>query len=276
MKYVVGLLVVIFLVRIDMFLGALERLGGKIKSAQERGPDPDSILAEPTEIISIKEDKAIGRTPKSEFFTLLNDFYQSPTRETRERVVALFRREPKILGAVKDPVFEGELLKMSDLVYNKSTELPLLLLDFLGILEGENLDLIKRFFTMILDNDFDQFVATYSRSKDSNCIIASTFPHPVPEDEIMNELLDREYAITEFLKKEKIDPLHQGFARGCLMVVKHQINKLAPQVLPSNSTAAPEESASASTDPQSTTPNQPEPMTPEQDLPVPVIIIPKP
>lgn len=228
MKYIVGILVVFMLVRIDMVILGVETLSEKLKSKTGGSTPQAEALPQPDNIISIKEDKALGRTPRSEFFSLLDDFHLNPDREVREKLIEVLRKNPTVLGFKLDPVFEGEIFKMADLVYNNSPELPNLLVELTGLLQGENLDMVKRFFTILMDHDLEPFLRAYTRTKDANCIIAGQMGHRVPEEELLNEYIEREDAFKTYLAKEKVDPALQAYAKNCLLILQLQMSKLAP------------------------------------------------
>lgn len=227
MKYVVIVMVVLILVRIDMILLGIEKLGEKLKS-NSSSPVSGETLPQPEVPITIKDDQslALARSPRSEFFALLDDFHLNPKREVREQLIGLLKKNPNILGTNLDRVFEGEIMKLTDLIYNKSLELPLLLVDFLELLQGENLEFVRKFFTIMLDDDVEFFLKAYSRTKDTNCMIASLMGHQLPEEEVLNEYIEREQNLKAFLEREKIDPVIAMVGNNCLMVVQLQISKL--------------------------------------------------
>lgn len=290
MKYVVIFLAVIALAKIDMIILGFEKIGESLKKTSKPAPVVPTNIVQSDDHVSIKEDKAIGRTPKSEFFTLLDDFHLNPSKENRMALIDLLRKHPTILGPKLDTAFEGEIFKMVDLIYNKSPELPLLLVDLLSVLQGENYEMIKRFSAILLDNDPDRFFLTFARSKDSNCSIAGLMGFRVPDEELFNEYVEREDLIAEFQAKEKIDPSAANYARICMMVLKMQLNKLSPPdgYAPAPAAAEPAPATQAEPEPApapapAPTPAPapvtpapapaPAPMTPEEktNLPVPVI-----
>lgn len=250
-------MIVLMLVRIDMILLGIEKLGEKFKSSTSQQTTAET-LPQPEIQIPINEDRSLARTPRSEFFALLDDFHLNPKREVREQIIEVLRKNPTILGTKLDPIFEGEIFKMADLIYNKSPELPLMLLDFLGLLQGENLEMVKRFFTLLMDNDIEIFLKFYSRTKEITCPIGVLLGHKVPEEEVLNEFIEREQSLKAFLAGEKIDPALSVLGNNCLTVVQMQINKLSniptPPPAPASVEAPPSEPAPAPAPVQSSTP----------------------
>jgi hypothetical protein len=224
MKYLLILFAVLILVRIDLVIHGIESLAKKV----EKNQHPiiiNPIIAE-SEIIPISEDRALKRTPRSVFFSLLVDFQTYPDQQVREQIIEVLRKNPKILGPDLDTVFEGEIYKLTDLIYNKNSELPLFLLDMMELLQGENLELVRRFSTIMLDNDLESFLSAYSRSKDTNCMIAKLHGFKVPKLEQFNGYYERDKMLTDFLKRDKIDPTIKALAKNCQLVVKLEIDKL--------------------------------------------------
>ncbi|HXH75022.1 MAG TPA: hypothetical protein VNJ08_08655 [Bacteriovoracaceae bacterium] len=229
MKYVYIFIVVIILVRIDILIHGVETLISKAKKTNVQTEALPSSDPQTNNIIPFTEDKSINQGPKSTFYILLDDFHINPIKSVREQLIEVLRKNPSIVGIKLDPVFEGEIFKLTDLIYNKNTELPYLLLDFLEILQGENLEMVKRFFTIMMDNDLERFLKAYSRGKDTNCMIANLLGHRVPEEELVFEYREREEKLTQFLTGEKIDPAISGLAKKCLLVLQLHLNKLAPE-----------------------------------------------
>lgn len=228
MKYVYILLVVIMLVRIDLVIHGIETLMSNIKSSSAPAI-ATPVLPQPDDLISIQEGNAVNLKPRSVFFSLLDDFHTNPTAEVRASAINVLMKNPTIFGPKLDRTLEGEIFKLSDLIYNKNKELPNFLMNLTELLKDENLEMVNRFFTIMLDSNPEMFLRTYTRSKDTNCIIAGLLGHRVPDEELVPEYREREEILNEFMAKEKVDPVLSALAQKCLLVVKLQINKLAPE-----------------------------------------------
>ena len=88
--------------------------------------------------------------------------------------------------------------------------------------------MVKKFFALWMDINMEQFLVAYSKTKDSNCIIATTFGDPIPENEKLNEYYEREDALKALLAKENINPVVEALAKNCLLVLGLEIAKIAP------------------------------------------------
>ncbi len=230
MKYIFILLGVIILVRIDLVIHGIETLARNVSKVSQRPATTDNLVVNdsmvPNDVVSIKEDKSLKRTPRTEFFTLLEEFSLSPTNETRLKLRLIVEKNPKLFSEKLDTDLEAQIFKMIDLIYNKNKEFAFLLLDLLEFLVGENKLMVEKFFTILMDSNLDLFLNTYSKSKDKNCMIAKFLGHKIPEDEVMNELLERQVILHDYLLRDKIDPLIENLAKNCQLVLNLEITKL--------------------------------------------------
>lgn len=226
MKYIVALALVIFLVRIDFFLGQLERL------AQRFTPVPPEIEAsiEQTDrqLIPVSQDQNLKQTPKEVFLSLLSNFRVSPDKAIREKALEVFKAHPTMFSKTLDTELEAQIFRWQELLHNNEPEVVPFLITLLNILQGENLDMVKRFFSLWIDIDLANFIAAYSGTKDSNCLIITTFGHNIPEDEKLNEYYEREDALKAFLERPNLDPAQKALASNCLLVLGLTISKSTP------------------------------------------------
>jgi hypothetical protein len=259
MKYLVIILVVVILVRIDVLMHGVDTIANKVQSRKEsRIPDIEPNVQPSDDLISIKDDRSLVRTPRIEFFTLLEDFHLRPSSEIKDKMVEIFKKKPDLFGSKLDKQLEAEIFKLTDLIYNKNSDFAYLLVDLTENLKGENLEMIKRFFTIMMDSNLELFLKVYSRTKDSNCMIAKLMGHRFPAEELLNEFIERQELLDNFLSQEKIDPTIHLLAKSCQLVVNMEVNKLNP-----DNVSAPEET---------TTPapaENPIPPTPETQVPTP-------
>lgn len=227
MKYVIGFVLIALMVRIDVVLkvfdNALAFLGREstpVISATE--------VRTTTDLVSVKDDKAVKPNPKNTFINMLENFASSPDATIRLKAMEAFRSQPTMFKLTKDTELEGAISSWRDLIVQNSPELPLFLLDLLTILQGENKEIIVRFYSLLMDNNLNLFLSTYTKSKDTNCSIATVVGDPLPEEEKINELYDRERALNTFVSQEKIDENQKAFANVCLLVLRLHLAKLAP------------------------------------------------
>lgn len=219
MKYVWIFVAVIVFVRIDLVLHLYDKIADKIETQRIPEVQPSEV-SEPNEIISMKDDMTLRQTPRTVFFTLMDDFRLNPNASVREDAMTVLLKHPDLLRAPKDEQFEATLFRWRDLVVQNVRELPLFLNDLLAVTKGENLELVKRFYSLILDHNVETFLLNYPRAKDPNCVIAAVTSDRLTPQTKYTVLFERDQEITEFLNRDKIDPLLQVYASSCQMVVK--------------------------------------------------------
>lgn len=224
MKYIVALLLVLLLIRIDVLMHIFDQASEKVQ--RFFAPTSQPSVAEAPVIIPLNEDRSFKQNPKRTVLMLLTEFKVNPEPDVRLRIISTFKSDPSLLGNELDLRLESAIFGLRDLIYQKEKELPLLLVDLLNVLKGENREMVRRFFSLIMDHDLASFLQIYSQSKDENCMIASELGDELPEQEKINELKIRLKALGKYLERE--DATHKVLASNCQLVVQIQINKLSP------------------------------------------------
>jgi len=230
MKYLVIILVVVILAKIDVLLHGVDTIANKFQATREsRTPEVDPNMQPSDDLISIRDDRSFARTPRLEFFTLLEDFHLRPNREIRDRIVEILKKNPGLFNTKLDKKLEAEIFKLTDLIYNKNSDFAYFLVDLTEHLQGENLEMIKRFFTIMMDSNLELFLKVYSKTKDTNCMLAKLMGHRFPPEELLNEFIERQELLDNFLSQEKIDPTIHLLAKSCQLVVNMEVSKLNPE-----------------------------------------------
>ena len=226
MKYLAIIVLVILLVRVDVLLGLFDKLGEKFAA---RSPEiPATELTAPVDTIPLNKDQSFKQTPRQVFLALLEDFHADPQKEIRLKALDYFKNHPTIFTQKLDTDLEAAVFRWRDLLNLNEPELANFLIDLLNILQGENQIMVKRFFALWMDINMEHFLTAYSKTKDTNCLIATTFGDPIPEEERLNEYYDREDALKAFLAKENINPVEKTLATNCQLVLGLEISKIAP------------------------------------------------
>lgn len=227
MKYIAVLALIVFLVRIDFFMGIIDRLYDKAS------PAPADVKSEDVgsnrEVIPVNKDVSLKQNPKLNFLSLMEDFKTAPVAEIRNRAMNVLRENPTMFGIKLDSDLEGQVFGWRELVSSNEPEVANFVLELMAVLQGENQELMKRFFVAWFDTNLPFFIAAYSRTKDANCAIAKTFPYPLSEEDQLNEFYEREEMLIAFLGREKLDPVHKELAQNCKLQVVIEIDKLAPK-----------------------------------------------
>lgn len=227
MKYIVILVLVFVVIRIDFFLGLFEKAAQKVQPAPVEVDASD--VRSKRETIPFKDDPNFKQqTPKKRFLALLEDFHSSPIPEIREQAKAILKTNPTMFGPKLDPELEVQIFRWRDLLINNDQEAVNFILDLMLIFQGENQEMMKRFFSLWMDINMEHFIQAYSRTKDSNCSIATTFGDNLPEEEKRNEIYEREAALKALVAKENIQPVHKALATNCLLVLGIEIAKFPP------------------------------------------------
>jgi hypothetical protein len=233
MKYVVIVAIVILFVRIDFWLGLFDQANENFSSETEEVSSTETSPARET--ISMKDDSSFKTAPKTIFLSLLDFFRSSPSSETRQRALTILKENPTMFNQKLDKELESQIFRWRELLNNNNPEAVNFLLDLIGSLQGENQQMIYKFFSLWMEIDMEKFIAAYSRTKDTNCMIATVFGDNIPEEEKLNLYYDRETDLKLLLNKEKIDPAHRALANSCLLVLGVKISKMtseAPEVTP--------------------------------------------
>lgn len=229
MRYLAVVAIIVLFVRIDYLLSLFDRATGNSPT-----PPPEisnSDISSSREVIPLSKDKNIAQTPKETFLALLEVFRISPDIAIREKALEIFRSNPAMFSDKIDKDLESQIFRWRDLLNNNEPEVVNFLLELMKVLKGENLEMSRRFFALWMDIHMENFIRAYSRTKDSNCTIVTTFGDPIPEHEKLNEYYERQEILQEYLKKEKLDPVHKSLATNCLLVLNLQIDKLDPKPL---------------------------------------------
>lgn len=225
MKYIVVFAIVIILVRIDFFVGQVENAISKFTPAP---PEVEASLARPQEIIPIAEDENLQQSPRVTYLALLGSFRVSPDSVIREKAMEIFKAHPTMFNDKLDLDLEAQIFRWQELLHNNNPEVVNFILDLSKILQGQNLEILKRFWALWMDIDMENFIIAYTKTKDSNCVIATTFGFNIPEEEKLKEYYDREDALRDFLAKSDVPPTAKALANNCLLVLGLEINKIAP------------------------------------------------
>lgn len=224
MKYIIALIAVLILIRIDFILRTFDDLSSKFTSNSsttlsnelpDRGPAP----------ISVAEDRAIKTSPRTNFIIMLDRFADNPDESFRKAAFEIFKAHPTVFGKELDPQLAGSVFSWRDLIVQNAQQLPLFLLDLMKILQGENRDIVVRFYSLILDANPQWFLSTYILAKDPGCVVATQLADPHAEEEKLNILFDREKALNQLVETE-LKPEEKLLARSCLLQLRDHLGRI--------------------------------------------------
>jgi hypothetical protein len=247
MKYVILFVVAILLVRIDIVVGLGEKVVMMFQSepAQER---PDAYGEPP---VIVRSESNVKLTPREQYLSFLESFRVTPEKGIRDQAMALFKDNPQIFSEkVLDSNLEARVYSWRDLVVQNEAEVPLFLLDLSNILKGPNKELITRFFSVVLDINFDMFIGSYPRTKDTTCTPVTLIEAAVPAEEKFPELFERMGILEEYLARENLPADRKLYATLCLDALKIYLDKQsAPAQAPAPETPPAETAPEAGTTP---------------------------
>lgn len=240
MKYILILAVVIVVIRIEFFIGLVEKAANKAQPAPVEVDATD--ISSDRETIPLSKDPSFKSTPRKAFFAYLEDFQTTPVATVRENALELLKKNPQLFGPKLDTELEAQIFRWRDHLINNDQETMAFLRELLNVLQGENQQMVRRFFSLLMDINMENFIAAYSKTKDTNCSIATTVGDPLPEEEIRNEMFERDASLKQYLAQEKIEPVHKAFATNCLLVLGLEIAKYPPPPATEEAPVAPDES----------------------------------
>src|SRR5690606_6706879 len=109
MKYIVVLAIVIVLVRIDFFVGQIEKAITRLTPAP---PEVEASLTRPQDIIiSVSEDENLQQSPRETYLALLASFRVYPDATIREKAIEIFKAHPTIFTAKLDRELESQVFR---------------------------------------------------------------------------------------------------------------------------------------------------------------------
>ncbi len=242
MKYVLIFVAVMLLIRIDVVIGLGEKIAMMLTS-EETSERPDSYGDSP---VIVRSEKNVRLSPREQYLSFMDSFRVSPEKVVRERAMALFKDHPQIFSDKLDKDLEARIYRWRDLVVQDAPEVPLFLLDLSNILKGQNKEIVTRFFSVVMDINFDMFIESYPRTKDTSCAPVTLIEAAVPAEERFPELFERLGILEEYLARENLPPDRKLYATVCTNVLKIYLEK-------EGTTAPPETPQPENTTPTETT-----------------------
>ena len=225
MKYVWILVAVVFLVRIDLVLRFLDKTVKKFQSSQVQEINPNDVISKTT-IVTVSNDLSLKSSPLKKFLTMVDDFRSTPDLDIKDKVIAFLKLNPTLFTDVLNPELEASIYRLRELLVQRNKSTYRFLLELMPLLKGENLEMLKRFYSISIDNDLNEFLNLYSKSTDTNCMIITYLSDPQTDEEKYNELSERFKALEAYLASDKISPITKVFGDKCHLVLKLQVDKM--------------------------------------------------
>jgi len=230
MKYVVILIVIVILVRIDVVFKLFEKTAGKYQNSREEIKTGD--IEPSSNLVSVDNDLSLKTSPHKTFISMLNDFKNTSDLNVKNKAIEVLRSQTIMFSDKLDIELESSIYLWRDLLIQKNKTAHEFLIEMMKYIKGENLEMVRRFYSLSIDIDLIDFFNSYSKSTDTNCIIMGYVADNLSDEEKYNELEERLIAFDAFLLTEKAIPF-LVFAKRCQIVLNLEINKLKAVVPPS-------------------------------------------
>lgn len=235
MKYIVILIVVIILVRIDVVLQLFDKTSQKYQNSQL--PDVKTTEVTQTELVPMNNDLAMKVAPRRIFLSMMEDFRSAPDVAIKDRALETLRATPTMFGEKLDTELESTVFRWRGLIEQKNKLAQSFLLELMKSLKGENLEMVKRFLSYSIDADLPDFLYFYSKTSDTNCMLITYLGDNLPEEEKYNELSTRLNALNAYIASDKTE--FKEYAQRCQMVLKITVDKLGVSTGPVDPTLTP-------------------------------------
>ena len=249
MKYVLIFVGVLILIRIDVVIGLGEKAFMLFKS-EETQERPDTYGEPP---VIVRSERNVKLSPRLQYLSYMDSFRVSPEEGFRTEAMELFKKHPQIFSEKLDTDLEARVYSWRDLVVQNASEVPSFLLDLANILKGQNKDIVTRFFSVVMDINFDMFIGSYPRTKDVTCAPVTLIESAVPSEEKFPELFERMGILEEYLAKENLPADKKLYATICMNILKIYLDKegasAPPETSPEEGAALPEKNTEAGTTP---------------------------
>lgn len=235
MKYVWIFVVVVILVRIDFILRFFDKTSAKYENSKTLELKPEEVVSE-TELVSVENDLSLKTNPRKIFLFMLDDFQSTPDKDIKDRAVESLKTNPVMFNEKLDKDLEAAVFRWRDLLVQRNKVTHEFIFELLKLLKGENLEMLKRFFSFAIDVDLKEFLSIYSKSSDTNCLIMVYLGDQLSDEERYNELSERLMKLEGFLAATTPDPL-KPYAQRCQLVLKLEVEKLRGSFAPPESLA---------------------------------------
>ncbi len=229
---------VIIIVRIDLILSFFDKTSEKYQYSSKPDVKPSDIQPS-SNLVPINKDLAIQNTPRKMFFSMMTDFQSMPDETIKDKAIEILKSNPTLFDEKKDPDLEASIFQLRVYLLQKNKVTQNLILELMKLLRGENLEMLKGFFSLAIDIDLADFLNVYSKSSDSNCLLMAYLGDRLSDIERYNELSERLIALETFIASESSVAV-RPYALKCHIVLKLKIDKLKSIVTPFEEPVAPD------------------------------------
>lgn len=227
MKYIVGIIFVVVVLRIDFILDLFDSAREQATSSSAPVLADDSASSRP-QTIPLDKDRAVNTSDRDNFLNVLALFSKNPDEAYRIGAFEILRSNPEILADKPDTGFNQAIFSWRDLIEREDKELILFLNDLLMVLSGESRKTVASFYSLILDEKPEYFVKSLSFEADKNCTIARHFSSSLTLAEKIDILKTRYAFLERIFLSDDFTPAEKRIANSCIESIRLEQEKLLP------------------------------------------------
>jgi hypothetical protein len=136
------------------------------------------------------------------------------------------KNNPTLFNEKLDRELEVKIYRWREHIQQKNKIVYEFIFAMMKILKGENLEMLKRFSTLLIDYDLPEFLNYTSLSSDTSCLVSISLADSLPEEEKYNELVERLTLFQTIIKSHGVTPGQKMYAEKCYNLIKFQVDKI--------------------------------------------------
>lgn len=225
MKYILGIILVVILIRIDFILDLFDSARDRVSVAPTPVLENESAESRPS-TIPMDKDRAVNTSDRENFFNVLGLFARAPDETYRLKAFEILREHPEILKGSGEEAFTQAIFSWRDLLEQESQELVLFLNDLLMVLSGAPRTTVATFYSQILDEKPGFFVRSLAFDADKACTIGILFSNPETLASKLERLQERYDALEKIFLADEFTPAEKRIANVCIETIRLERERL--------------------------------------------------
>lgn len=227
MKYAIIIIAIILLVRWE----TISKLVGKTESLVVPTDTNyvDQGTETQTEIIPVTKDKTLEQSADQRIVTLIEDFVEKPTEDTKNLIIVDVKANPSYFGEQGHAGYISAMSKLASHIQQKNLIVNNFLFELWPFVKGANLLVVKQLLAMNFEENLVVFLDLLSKSgRDPSCSTAEYIPDTLSKEDKEQFLKDRRSAIEKITNDETKLPKVRTMAINCFRIVEIELLKLNP------------------------------------------------
>ncbi|GEM_PF-6596960 len=240
MKYAIIIIVIILLVRWETIVKLVDKTEGLV-TTDEIKPTEQAASSQ-IEIIPVTKDKSIEQSPLQKIVSLIEDFYRSPSDNTRDLIITEIRANPGLFGESGQEDYLSIMSKFPSHIEQKTPLVNSFLFELWPLMRGANLLIVKQLLAMNFEIDLVSFLDQLAKSgRDPSCFIAEITPDGLTKEVKEKFLLERKANIEKIINDEAGFPKIKTMGLNCFRIIEIELLKInapaaeLPETTPTNS-----------------------------------------